>query len=71
MKPITLVVAVGGSCMIVGVTTGLAGVLLHSTTLKTVAVLSLSTGVVIGFVSLTAAAIHSLYVWIRNRGSKA
>jgi hypothetical protein len=56
--------------MIVGVATGLAGVLLHSTTLKTVAVLSLALGVGIGFLPLAAAGIHSLYVWFRGRGSK-
>jgi hypothetical protein len=67
MKPITIVVAAVSSCMVLGAVTGVASVLLRSTLLKTVAVLSLSVGVGISLLPLTAFGIYSVYGWLRGR----
>lgn len=53
--------------MVGGAVAGVSGIVLHSDELKTVAKWSLALGVVIAFVPLTAAVVHSLYRRLRNR----
>lgn len=66
MKPINVVLVSGGLCMLLGVATGLLGLLLHESTLRSVATWALGIGIGIGFLPLVAAGSHALYVWLRG-----
>jgi hypothetical protein len=67
MKPINIILAAVSSCMAISLVLGIASSLLHSRTLKNVAVLSLAVGVGISLLPLTAFGIYSAYAWLRGR----
>ena len=67
MNPERVVVVTSGSAMLVGAATGLAGILLPSSTLKMVAKWSLAIGVGVSFLPLTLVLLHSLYLWLRGQ----